>query len=279
MFERLGPIQLAAIAQYARERFVPRGTTIKLGKRAEEVVLSIVDGELEAAAAAGSQRFGSGDVVGFVEQLSEAGTELVLTATTDTMTLEFDWDAQLEICEEHFAVVMRYVEYLARQVVELAERVPASETGAVALLEAQEFGKTLDLNERLLLLSRCGEFSSGCLDALSELGQHAVETHWRKGKKIWSAGQTADHFFLIASGSVLCRADSGAERVYRPGAVIGMHEALSGSRRQATAESTEKTLALRIDLEPFTDILEDHFDLSLDVLSMLATKLDRIQNA
>ena len=49
--------------------------------------------------------------------------------------------------------------------------------------------------------------------------------------------------------------------------------ALAGLERWHDAVSGDAGLALRIDVEPFFGILEDHFDLALDVLASLAQEL------
>lgn len=271
MLEGLGPIQLAAIAQHAEEKLVPRGTTLRMSEQPEECVLLVVEGELETTESNSLRRFQRGDAVGFVEMLSNGTSDLVLHATVDTMTLQLDWDAQLDICEEHFSVVMQYVAYLAARLVEREQ--PQIDDGPIPLIAAQKFRSPLDPNERLLLLSRSEAFSSGCLDALSELAQHVEEVRWKKGRKIWEIGAPADHFLLLASGSLKCHNESTGDMIYYPGSVVGLDEALCQTARTQSAISAEATVAIKVHLESFIDILEDHFDLSLDVLSLLATRL------
>jgi len=273
MFEGLGPIQLAAIAQHSAERFVPRGASVEIGGEDSGKVLLIAEGELESENAGSRQRLTKGDSAGFIERLAHSDSQLTFEARIDTMLLELDWEAQLGVCEEHFSVIAGYISFVATRLVERTQLLAPPEHGPVALIAAQDFGGLLDLNERLLLLSRSGAFSSGCLDALSELSHHAEELRLRKGRELWAAGQEADGFVVIASGAIRLDDQRGASVIYRAGTASGMAESLSRNYRRFSATSLEPTVALRIQIESFMDILEDHFDLSLDVLSTLARRL------
>ncbi len=273
MFEGLGPIQLAAVAQHATERYAERDRILRLDTGERESVLLVVEGELVSTDARKPRKFGKSDAVGFVETLARIETRLELQASVDTMLLELDWDAQLDVCEEHFAVVMSYASFLASRLIERTQRVQVSELGPEPLIAGQEFGRILDLNERLLLLSRSGAFSSGCLDALSELAQQGEEIRTGPGELIWTAGQEADQILVIASGALRFEDEAGAFSIYRAGTAAGMAESLSRYNRRYTAVSIEPTVALRIHTEAFMDVLEDHFDLSLDILATLASRL------
>ncbi len=273
MFEGLGPVQLAAIAQHANERFVARGTNVYLEPGSKRSVLLIVEGELETAGSELPKRFTKGNAVGFVEVLAGTNASLKLEASMDTMLLEFDWDAQTDVCEEHFAVVMSYLEFLASRLVENTRTLAAAAHGPVPLIESQSFGNSLDFNERLLLLSRSGAFSTRCLDALSELAYQSEELRLNEGEKIWSEGQAANSLILVASGALRLDDTSGGSAIYRAGTAAGMAESLSRYSRRFSATSITPSVALRIQVESFMDILEDHFDLSLDVMSTLARRL------
>ena len=273
MFEGLGPIQLAAIAQHSAERLVPRGSSIEVGGEDSGKVLLVAEGELESEYAGSQRRLTKGDSAGFMERLAHSDTRLTFEARIDTMLLELDWEAQLGVCEEYFSVITGYIGFVATRLVERTRVLAPAEHGPVPLIAAQDFGSMLDLNERLLLLSRSGAFSTGCLDALSELSHHAEELRLEKGREIWAAGQEADGFVVIASGAMRLDDRSGVSAVYRAGTAAGMAEALSRNYRRFSAMTVEPTVALHIQIESFMDILEDHFDLSLDVLSTLARRL------
>jgi len=280
MLQGLGPVQLAAIAQHAQERFLPRTTTLSLADGVNEAIHLIVDGQLEVRRQDGAPRtFQPGDAVGFTEMLSRSNPRLEVRASVDTTTLELDWDAQLDVCEEHFPVVMQYVSYIAATLVEKLKQQPIATMDPVPLIESQGFEAQLNLIERVLVLSRSGAFSSGCLDALSELAHHVTEIGWRAGEQIWARDDRADHFLVLASGSVRCHPPAGGSFVCHAGNVLGIHAALSQRPRWHNTVTEQEIIALRVDIEPFIDILEDHFDLALDFLALLATDLMALEVA
>jgi CRP-like cAMP-binding protein len=273
MLEGLEPIYLAAIAQHARERFFPAGTVLQSAKDLTESVHLIVEGELEVRHDGGpARRAGAGEAVGFVETLSRSAEPLDVSAVTDAVTLEFDSDAQLDVCEEHFPVLMQYLGYLARSITAQLKCKAVASFGPVPLIAAQAFGPELNFIERVLVLSRSRAFSAGCLDALCELAQHVTERTWKNGERLWSAGDPADNFCLLVSGSIRCSASSEELFLVHAGRVIGMYEALGSGERWFEAQSIGLSTGLRIDSEPFIDILEDHADLALDVMALLANE-------
>lgn len=279
MLEALGPVQLAAIAQHAKERHYSRAETIMTTDAASQSVHLIVEGEVELVPGdhGPAQRIGAGEAVGFVQMLSRSDRRFEVTAVQETSTLELDWDAQLDVCEEHFAVVMNYVRYLGRHLV-LAQqgRGPRTAPAASAASDLAPPGE-LNLIERIRVLSLSQALSRSSLDALSELAHHVDVLDWSPGERIWTADEPADYFLLPASGSLRCRTENGLEFTRLPGALVGVHEALCGWKRWHDTVSEDRGLALRIDVEPFFDILEDHFDLALDFLALLARELIAIR--
>jgi len=131
--------------------------------------------------------------------------------------------------------------------------------------------------ERLAALSHSGAFSTRCLDALAELAHHVTEVRWQAGEEIWKVAAAAEHFLLPVAGRIRAQVPGAGSVTFHPGATVGMHEALGGRARWYGAHSDAATRALRIEVEPFVDILEDHFDLALDFLAVLAGRLLALQ--
>lgn len=279
MLEGLRPVALAAIAQHAQERSFSRGDVLDSPDASSQAVYLIVEGEVEISReGAASRRVQAGEAVGFIEMLSRVKQPLEVSASSDTVALELDWDAQIDVCEEHFPVVIQYVSYLARLTAAELQRQGRAAAQSGPSLTTQQFGSRLNFVERVLVLSRSRAFSSGCLDALSELSQHVEEVRWNDGDRIWAVGEPAEDFFLLVSGRLLCKAASGVEFTCGPGNLAGVHEALYGGERWYAAVSEGQSIGLKIGYEPFVDILEDHFDLALDFMALLAADLLRLQS-
>ena len=279
MLEGLRPIALAAIAQHAEERSFSRGAVLSSPDASSQAVYLIVDGEVEVRRdGTAARRVHAGEAVGFIEMLSRAKRPLHVRAASDTVALELDWDAQLDVCEEHFPVVMQYLGYLAQLTVAELRRQGRAAARSDTSLTPRPFGSRLNFVERVLVLSRSCALSSGCLDALSELSQHVEEVRWRDGDRIWAIGEPAEDFFLLASGQLRCSQASGIGFTCGPGKLAGVHEALFGGERWYAAVSEGQSIGLKIGLEPFVDILEDHFDLALDFMALLAADLLLLQS-
>lgn len=280
ILDGLGPVQLAAIAQHAQERFFEPHALLRTPEQAAGAIYLIVQGEVEVKREDGGVRkLGPGDAVGFVEMLSRTRRSLEARAVVHTIVLELDWDAQLDVCEEHFPVVMQYIGYLAGRTIEALRKQLGAAANPPLASKSKGFKGNLNLVERVLVLSRSRDLSTGSLDALAELAHHVLDAQWAAGEPIWALDEPAAHFMLLTRGAVQCTTRSGEAFAYQTGEAVGMHEALQQSRRWYAAQSKTKTAALRIDLEPFVDILEDHFDLSLDFMAVLAANLIRLERA
>lgn len=278
--EGLEPSELAAIAQHARERSFPRGSTLIAPTSSGETAYLIVDGEVSVERRGrASQQLGPGDAVGLLDLLARSHQELEVRATSDTLTLELDWDAQMDVCEEHFAVLLQYMRHVAKRTIgELQRRVPEEEP-ADAAGPLIPLGRQLNFIERILVLSQSHAFSTGSLDALTELAHHVTEVRFEAGTSLWQPGDPADHFLLVVSGVVRGVLPDGWGFTHRAMGTVGMHEALRRDERWHEATAAVECRALRIDVEPFLDILEDHFDLAIDFTSTLARALLELERA
>lgn len=269
----LAPAHLAAIAQHARERFFPRGAVLFRREQPAEAVYLVVEGKVAVTRVGRSQHLGPGEAVGFLDLLARAEHGVEARALVDTLTLELDWDAQLDVCEEHFPVLMQYVRYLAqlaiRELLQLSAEAPEV---SPADLPVRGTGP-LNFVERILVLSRSRAFSTSSLDALTELARHVTEVHLDAQQTVWQREEPADHFLLIASGIVRGDLPEGRALRARAASTLGMHEALRGESRWYSAAPETSAVALRIEVEPFVDILEDHFDLAVDFTSVLANRV------
>jgi hypothetical protein len=61
-----------------------------------------------------------------------------------------------------------------------------------------------------------------------------------------------------------------------PGYPLGNLERLSGDPRWYTAVAEVPVVAFRNDIEPMLDVLEDHFDMALDLIRAMAGGVIRV---
>lgn len=271
-FERLSSGELAAIAQHANEEFYPAGRVLLERGEPADAVFLVIDGLVSLSRGDKPPRsLGPGEAVGFLELLARTGEEMHLRVDRDTLALKLDWDAQLDVCEQHFGVLLEYIRYLSRRTIQ-ESRTFAPRGGKKTSTRALELGGPLHFVTRVLALQQCDAFPTNAMDALAELARHVTRVDWSDGATIWNAGDPARDFLAILSGRA--RLTRGPDRTQpvvraRPDA-LGMHETLAGMARRYDAVAAGDLTALKIEIEPFLDILEDHFDLAIEFTSLMA---------
>ncbi len=271
-FERLTSTELAAIAQHAEEEIYPAGSMLfRVGEPADAIFL-LIDGLVSVTQGDRAVRqLGPGEVVGFLELLARTGEDLEVRVERDTLALKLDWEAQLDVCEQHFGVLLGYIRYLSLRTIR-ESAVPAPNGGRGPVAPAMRQMGALHFVSRVLALQQCTVFPTGATDALSELARHVTRLDWNAGDTIWRAGDSADHFLSIVSGRARCaggRDHAGQAERTQPD-ILGMHETLAGMARWFDVTAADDLTALKIETEPFLDILEDHFDLAIEFTSLMA---------
>lgn len=274
-FARLGPGQLAAVAQHARESYFARGTRLMSPDRPADGFFVVVEGRVSVGRPGHAIREAApGDEVGFVELLARPGGGLDARAETATLALEFDWAAHQDVCEEHFSVLFAHLRYLATSNVRALRRLPDSVVLSRAAPAAPPPPHPLNLVERMLTLRQASALSSGSVEALAELAEAATERRLPDGARVWSRGEPARSFLLLASGSVECRTRDG-RRLHHEGSslALGLYEALNDSPRWNDAVAHGDLVALEVPIDALLDTLESHFDLARDLLATMARRL------
>lgn len=272
--ERLSPTLLAAIARHARERVFTRGTMLFEPAEPAESVYVVVDGRVMVEREGmGRETLGPGDGVGFLQLLARVDRGLVARALSDTLVLELDWDGLMEVCEQHFSVLHEYMGFLCTRLLHRTHRLLEGTRLGSRRAETAPRARPHDLVERVLLLGDGSAFSSSSVDALVELARHVSEVSVGPGHRFWCRDEPAEHFLLLTFGSVRCTLPDGGTWFADATHVIGMYEALSGERRWNDVTSEGDVAGLEIHVESFLDILEDHFELAVDVTSKLALGL------
>jgi CRP-like cAMP-binding protein len=277
-FRHLPPEVLAAIARHTEELFVPNGSQVITPAGASDRVLLVVEGGLGVAMTDGRRSvIGPGGTIGLLARLARTPCPVSAWTETDTLALEIDWTAHLDVCEEHFGVLLGYVKTIAT---ELLSQGPAP-SGAgqegegredVPLPRHSSPEQGLDRIQRALWLGVTPTFRRANRDALFELAGHVTESRWADGEVLWNAGDASDHFVLITSGRV-SEAGGGSGPPAAAPSLLGLEESLAGHRRSQEIRAVGPVRALRVGVEPFLDILEDHFDAALGIAAELAGRL------
>jgi CRP-like cAMP-binding protein len=276
MLDGLAPGLLAAIAQNATERSFRAGEQLFDVTRPPTKCYVVIEGRVRSAGASGltsrDGTIGSGDIVGFLDLLARSPKAPDATADVDTLTLELDWDAHLDVCEDHFAIPLQYLRYLAKRSIDRQSILwPVDRTPAEGA-SPHPFARSLNFVERVMALGSAREFASCSVDAMAELARHVSELRLTPGEVVWSYGEPARYFLLLRLGALRC-AKAGRSVREESISLVGLYEALCEESRWYDAIAEDDTLALRIEAEPFLDILEDHFAMVLDLASAMAQEL------
>jgi len=138
--------------------------------------------------------------------------------------------------------------------------------------------RSLPLVEKIILLRGVTFFQGMSTDQLKALAQVCVEERFPAGANIFNPGDPGGALFIIVSGQI------GIEYEKRKGSFIrlatigansyfGETDFFDNSSRTNTAVAQEDSLVIRLDREPLIALARQHFDLSLELVSMLSVRL------
>ncbi len=138
--------------------------------------------------------------------------------------------------------------------------------------------RALSLVEKLILLKGVPFFQGMSTDQLKALAQVCVEERFSAGATIFNPGDAGGAFYIVVSGQI------GIEFEKRKGSFIrlatigvnasfGETDFFDNSRRTNTAIALQDSFVIRLDREPLIAMARQHFDLSLELVSMLSVRL------
>lgn len=274
--EGLDSTELVRVAQFARERTFPKGSFLLEKGGGAAAFHLLVEGRVRVKRTGRpSHSIGPGEVVGFLNQLSGGVQSVEAQAEVDTLTLEFDADAQFDLCEEHFPILLNYARFLSRSLIrERRAHFPHLVSDGRPAVDERAEGP--DLVTRILALNRAAAFRRCSLDGLGELARHLSEVGHRDGDVLWRVGEVQGWFALVQAGTLRRSLDSSSA-LLEPYSIVGMEEALAGDPRWHELSAIGEARVLRVEIEPFLDILEDHFEMAMALLSSMATELMELQ--
>ena len=131
---------------------------------------------------------------------------------------------------------------------------------------------------RMQVLERVPLFAGLSQQQLEGIDKRMVSLSWAVGDPLFSAGESADHLYVLAEGQAKLSqpAPSGQEIVVdllTPGDLFGALSTLGQPVYPETAWALTTTCALRIDSQSFREILAEHPAVALRVLDDVAGRL------
>lgn len=270
-FQGLSLAQAAALARTSRAVSFSSGERIEIGTGALDALGLIVRGGARVTGEGSGEHVRAGGPAGLLSLVARRERGTFLEFDRDTLVLLLSYDDLEEQCERHFSLVSALLAHVARHSLDHIVRLPSgSWLGRDGDARSDRLDERLNLIQRMAALAGSPAFPASQMDAISELARHVSEVAHSEGEELWRPGDRADDFLLVLSGAVRCETGVGWH-VHGGGAsTVGEFEALAGIERRFRAVAEKEVRALRIQLGPFYDILEDHITMAMAFLRVLA---------
>ena len=273
LFRTLSHQQLSAIAFETEEVVYEADSWIFARGEPVRAMSMLLDGFADTVRPDGVRLVAPGTLVGFPDILVQRPATYGVRARGDVVALRLATDELRDLCEHNYGILSALLSHLCDRIAHDREArhrvVQGARPGSAPPLPAGP----LDRVGRILAMHRSPAFPSESMDAIAELAGHVHQIDLADGEVLWAAAERADRFAVVCRGSIELD-ESGLESVtVGPGAVPGLPEALGAGDFLATARAVGDSAVLAIDVDPFTDVLEDHFEMGFSLLGWLAGHL------
>lgn len=268
-FRNLSPSQIGLLTAEASEvGLAAGGWLVPPGEPASGIYM-LLDGYLRVRGRDKDRVLEPWSLVGYPDVLDPDLASPGVRAETDVVALRLETDDLRNLCERHFAI-------LAALMANMASEIATNRAASVrALAGAGDVGPlpfdgALDRLGRMVALQRSPVLPRESMDALAELAGRVERVELETGEALWSPDASAEGFFVVCTGSLVLRRAGEEELRAGVGSAPGFAETLSGQPYGWTAEAAETTTLLRVGIDPFMDVAEDHFELGYAVLGRMA---------
>ena len=270
--------EVAALADVAQERFFRKGEVVFREDVPASGALFVVEGRL-ANFRRGIQvgTVGPGQGIGGMSVLARAEYGSQLVADEDTLALEIDADATLDVLEDRLPILQHMLREVSRQALSLLQKNKLDPSKVFPMPAGEMPGSAqLDLVDRLLLLRRMPVFDRTSITALAELARTMAQVRFEVGTTLWHEGEPAAHLVMVCGGSVRAAVPGGIEFTAGPGFPLGALEALGQRPRWYDAVAATPVVGLYGQTDVLFDLFEDNFDMAMDYLAVISRVTLRI---
>jgi CRP-like cAMP-binding protein len=251
--------ELAVIAENVTEVTYAAGAVVASAGRIPALQL-VVEGRIDASGHA----YGPRQVFGTLEVIAGRTLATPAIAAVPTRLLQLAPADFANLLEDNFGLLSNVRRSLARDLLAAGPR--ASVRTRLPYVVRTE---SLGLVDRLVLLRHQITFATGRIQALAALAQATREIRIAPNQPVTRAGAPATASFVIIDGAV--RTSDG--RVLGPNDALGVVESLAEVAYAVTAEAITPVRVLETPSISLFDVIEDHTDLALALISRLASEL------
>lgn len=272
-FRLLSHQQLGAIALETDEVVYAADSWIFAKGDSVRAMSMILDGFAEVVQPDGITTITAGTLVGFPDILTSRPVNYGVRARGEVVALRLGTDELRDLCEHNYAILSALLTHLSEQVGENPVALRSVSAGSPDPRATPLADGELDRVDRILALHRAPAFPSESMDALAELAGHVEQVDLAPGGELWERDARADQFAVVCRGAMDLETASGDVMAIDAGGVVGLPETLSGGTYRFTARARGAATVLTVDLDPFMDVVEDHFEMGYSILGWLAGHL------
>ncbi|HET9451246.1 MAG TPA: cyclic nucleotide-binding domain-containing protein [Aggregicoccus sp.] len=257
---------LEALAQAARVRRLSRGEVLVPAGETWRALTLPLEETLRTRPAAGAQA-AEPELLGALSLWSGRPLAVDVVAEASMLVLQLTADTLSEVLEGDASAMLAVLRASARLLLDAPVRAGGLPPGAPAPFGAG----SLDLVQRMLLLQRSLGLARASVTALADAASSSEEVRLEQGARLWAPGDPVLDLVLVAAGRVVLRTSRGQEEQAGPYGVLGALDVMAGTPRryEAWAEVGGATV-LRVPAEHLLGHLEDHVEVALDLLGLLA---------
>ena len=274
-FADLAPAHLAAMAEMAEDRYFPAGAELQPEGTPVRDVHYIISGDVEIRRAGKViHTLGARSVIGGLAALAQERNAAQVVATSDVTTFAFTQEDQRDVFEDDFEILVRVMRSVARGFLS-ARRAAGADGGFQPDDESAPPPRApLGLVDKLAFLRRTGPYNEARIEAVAELARESPEVRLPAGTELWREGDPSGSSLIMVSGVVAGSADQGRQRFrFSTGSVVGGLDSLAAVPRWFDAVAATDVVAIQVNYGVLLDLLEDHTEMALDLLRVMASNV------
>jgi hypothetical protein len=151
---------------------------------------------------------------------------------------------------------------------------------AMARLEGRGGGKpVLSTIEKVIILKSVRIFAETPDEILAEVAQVLEEVEYNQDEKVFEKGDLGDSMYIIIDGKVRVHDQDNTLNFLEERDVFGEMALLDPEARVASVTAVEDTRLLRLDQEPFFELMQERIEVARGIIQVLTRYLrDRVKD-
>jgi len=285
IFSHLPNELLHTVAHLMVDGYVQPGQTIIRKGETGHHLYVVVDGHLRVHDGDHTlDTLGAGGVAGEMALLDDHARSASVTAVADSHLLQLDQNAFYELLAGQPQLLRDMMSLLSRRLREQTQALPPGEQeqparpvlplvgGQPGMTSVAVQGHLMDL-DKVFVLKRVELFGESDNELLGRLASLLEEVDLAGGEELFHQGDPGQSLYIVAAGQVRVHIDDRTLAYVGEGEVIGEMALLESEPRLAAVTAVVPTQLLRLDQEPFFELLESQPQLARGIIIMLSARL------